>query len=314
MTSQTKTMIRPFIHRPLPLPRGVQRCGCVAFMLTALLLSGSAAAAPLDDAQAAFRLGDWQAVVDLLANVESPGAQEGLLLCSARVQLEEYREALAACESARAAGASGPQMDLSEAAARAQLDQPERSLELLETAVAGGLPPRLFQRPAFDPIRDLPKFAELEQRSRQRANPCLEQPESRQFDFWIGTWDVHAAGRIAGRNVISVRHQGCLIFEDYTAGAFTGQSFNYWDPATSKWRQTWIDNGGNVTHYEGSPQDGSMVFEGINQGRNGGATKLRMTFTPNDDGSVRQHIEQWNDDASTWTTSFDGLYVPVKEP
>lgn len=284
--------------------------------LVAALASTPGFATPLDDAQAAFRQGDWQKVVELLAPLDTPGAQEGLLLCSARVQLRSYGEALSACERAREAGATGVQMDLSEAAARAQLDQPQRALELLEAAVEGGLPPSLFQRPAFDPIRDRPKFAELEQRSIQRANPCLEQPEARQFDFWIGTWDVHAAGRIAGRNVISKRHQGCLLFEDYTTGnrGFTGQSFNYWDPASSKWRQTWIDNSGNVTHYEGSLVDGSMVFEGINQGRTGGPTKMRMTFTPNDDGSVRQFIEQWSDEASEWTTSFDGMYVPVDGP
>lgn len=309
--SSSRTLV-PRIASRTPFPPASRLL--LSTLLFTFLASSPTVATPLDDAQSAFRQGDWQAVVDLLSGVEKPGAQEGLLLCSARVQLGAYREALTACEGARAAGATGVQIDLSEAAARAQLDQPKRSLKLLEAAVDGGLPPGLFQRPAFDPIRDLPEFAALEQRSIQRANPCLSQPESRQFDFWIGTWDVHAAGRIAGRNVISNRHQGCLIFEDYTAGAFTGQSFNYWDPATSKWRQTWLDNSGNVTHYEGSLQDGSMVFLGVNQGRNGGPNRMRMTFTPNDDGSVRQHIEQWSDEASEWTTSFDGMYVPVDGP
>lgn len=307
---------RPPAHeRAFHVPRRLPKLLAGA-LLAVTLIADVVGATPLDDAQAAFRQGDWKTVVELLSNVDSPGPQESLLLCSAQVQLQAFRDALSACEGARSAGASGVQMDLSEAAARAQLNQPKRSLELLEAAVEGGLPPRLFQRPVFDPIRDRPRFAELQQRSVDRANPCLNQPEARQFDFWIGTWDVHAAGGIAGRNVISSRHQGCLLFEDYTTGnrGYTGQSFNYWDPATSKWRQTWIDNGGNVTHYEGGIVDGSMVFEGINQGRNGGPTKLRMTFTPNDDGSVRQHIEQWSDEASEWTTNFDGMYVPVEEP
>ena len=36
---------------------------------------------------------------------------------------------------------------------------------------------------------------------------------------------------------------------------------------------------------------------------------FRGTWTPNPDGSVRQHFEISADDGATWTTWFDGKYV-----
>ncbi len=37
-----------------------------------------------------------------------------------------------------------------------------------------------------------------------------------------------------------------------------------------------------------------------------------ITWTPNADGSVRQHWET-SEDGKTWKTAFDGLYTPRKE-
>jgi hypothetical protein len=36
----------------------------------------------------------------------------------------------------------------------------------------------------------------------------------------------------------------------------------------------------------------------------------RITWTPNPDGTVRQHWEQSTDAGATWATIFDGLYAP----
>ena len=37
---------------------------------------------------------------------------------------------------------------------------------------------------------------------------------------------------------------------------------------------------------------------------------FRGTWTPLEDGVVRQHFEQSGDDGATWTTWFDGYYHP----
>ena len=38
---------------------------------------------------------------------------------------------------------------------------------------------------------------------------------------------------------------------------------------------------------------------------------FRMTFTPRDDGSVRQFLEESTDGGKTWSVWFDGRYLPA---
>jgi len=46
--------------------------------------------------------------------------------------------------------------------------------------------------------------------------PC-RTPEYRQFDFWIGDWEVQdPAGQIVGHNLVALEQSGCLIVEHWT--------------------------------------------------------------------------------------------------
>src|SRR5262245_53312618 len=74
---------------------------------------------------------------------------------------------------------------------------------------------------------------------------ACSRPEYRQFDFWIGDWDVYdPKGALAGRNVVTREFGGCVLQEHWTAAgpmAQTGSSFNTWSPARQQWHQTWVD-------------------------------------------------------------------------
>ena len=48
------------------------------------------------------------------------------------------------------------------------------------------------------------------------------------------------------------------------------------------------------------------------QGKKDAKQVNEITWTPNADGSVRQHWRISADGGKTWTTSFDGKYVRVK--
>lgn len=136
------------------------------------------------------------------------------------------------------------------------------------------------------------------------------QPEARQFDFWVGEWTVTSNGKPAGDNRISNLHGGCTLFEEYTAarGGYEGKSFNYYEPTDGKWHQVWVDNGGLRLHLAGGLTDGSMILSGSRKA--GEQTVVdRITWTPNDDGTVRQLWESSTDDGGTWTVAFDGLYT-----
>ena len=79
------------------------------------------------------------------------------------------------------------------------------------------------------------------------AKPCGAKPEYRQFDFWIGEWDVQAGGKQAGTNSVQLILGECVIFENWTgAGGTAGKSFNIYNAAKGKWQQTWVDSSGSV--------------------------------------------------------------------
>lgn len=138
-------------------------------------------------------------------------------------------------------------------------------------------------------------------------------PEHRQFDFWAGEWEVTQNGQPAGHNRIEVIQGGCVLQENWTSATagFTGTSFNTWSPQRGQWHQTWVDTSGTLLLLDGGLVDGSMVLSGERPGADGATVSDRITWTPNEDGSVRQHWET-SRNGQDWATVFDGLYVRTK--
>ena len=145
--------------------------------------------------------------------------------------------------------------------------------------------------------------------------PVCETMESfNDFDFWLGEWNVYSndeARKFQGTNVITKHHQNCLIMENWTnAGGGTGRSMNYYDAVEDQWRQLWVSDGYSIDYTGGLDESGSMVLNGkINNYKTGKSQAFRGTWTPNEDGSVRQFFEQQDVDSSAWKPWFDGLYI-----
>ncbi|MEP3451809.1 MAG: hypothetical protein ABJN60_11120 [Parasphingorhabdus sp.] len=144
--------------------------------------------------------------------------------------------------------------------------------------------------------------------------PACATTDHRAFDFWLGTWDVTAKGQTASTavNKITVQHRGCVIREDYaTKGGYSGMSMSFYDAAQKKWHQTWMGMDGGALFIEGGLNDaGAMVLSNKNTPYYVEGTPInRVTWTPNDDGSVRQHWQASQDGGKTWSDVFDGLYV-----
>lgn len=140
-----------------------------------------------------------------------------------------------------------------------------------------------------------------------------DAPEQRQFDFWIGHWDVFGAdGKAAGENLIEPIAGGCALLESWRgAGGFSGKSLNSWDRHARRWRQHWVDSGGGLLRLEGALEGHRMVLAGQGPHPRQPDTTVhdRITWTPSDDGSVRQHWERSEDGGRSWKTVFDGRYV-----
>lgn len=146
----------------------------------------------------------------------------------------------------------------------------------------------------------------------QQQKPCAE-PVFDDFDFWVGEWDVTGAdGKLAGTNSITKEEYGCLLVERWkSAGGINGQSYNFVDLATGKWRQVWVSAGATIDYSGGLDSKGRMILEGV-IGYPPGATpqsaKFRGSWTPNADGTVTQHFQQYDPSKEEWTDWFVGTY------
>ncbi len=139
--------------------------------------------------------------------------------------------------------------------------------------------------------------------------PCASE-HARDFDFWVGAWEVTANEKVAGHNTITKILDGCVLLEEYSAanGTYTGKSFNYYDDADGKWHQMWVDTVGLRLHLSGGLADGRMVMSG--ERKQGDDTIVdRITWHNNDDGTVRQVWDVSKDGGATWKPVFDGLYT-----
>jgi hypothetical protein len=143
--------------------------------------------------------------------------------------------------------------------------------------------------------------------------PACAGPEHRQFDFWVGSWDVYPTGKtkLVAHSLIEKLYAGCTIRENWMPLSNSGGgSLNMYDPADRKWHQVWQDSQNGRVEFDGGLVDGKMVLVGEWKGANGPGKDAitRMTYSKGPDGSVRQFGEESTDGGKTWAPSFDFTY------
>ncbi|HJQ22618.1 MAG TPA: tetratricopeptide repeat protein [Blastocatellia bacterium] len=200
------------------------------------------------------------------------------------------------------------------ACAYARLGDKDRAFEWLTKSLNAGFPnpARIHSDTDLAGLRDEARFKEVAALADRLARPCEALPEYKQFDFWVGSWNVEdTQGHAVGTNVISRLEQGCVLMENWTGlQGGTGKSLNFYDAASHRWRQTWVSSTGNVNEYQGELKDGAMRFEGKLSGRGGsGTTLLRLTFFNLGPDRVRQFSEASADGGKTWSVNYDFIYV-----
>jgi hypothetical protein len=142
----------------------------------------------------------------------------------------------------------------------------------------------------------------------------------RQFDFWIGSWDMVPNGAVLkpdqrpSSNVITLVHDGCVLVENWSAATGgTGMSVNIYDRSRGQWHQTWVDSGGGVHEYWGGLEGDRMVFFGTMPVPSTPQLlmRVRLTFFRQGPDTVRQLSERLNADG-TWSTNYDLIYTRRK--
>lgn len=174
----------------------------------------------------------------------------------------------------------------------------------------------------FDNIRKDKRFEEAIVTVTKNAFPCLNLAQAREFDFWVGEWDVYPNGApvIVGHSKVEIASGGCMILENWTAkGAVpnVGKSINYVNTSTGKWEQHWVGSGGlNLNNPQlfvnGEYKDGAMRFESTSTTSQNQKQIGRFIFYNMGPDQVRQFYEVSTDQGKTWTTSYDFIYKRKK--
>jgi hypothetical protein len=147
------------------------------------------------------------------------------------------------------------------------------------------------------------------------ASFACTTPEHRQFDFWIGHWDVYAKadpGKLVAHSLIESRYSGCAIRENWMplTPNSDGGSISTYVPAKKKWRQFWADSSNAAVDFWGGWDGKAMILTGLWPQPGKPTQMTRMTYTKLADGSVEQAGESSDDNGKSWQPSFDFIYRP----
>jgi hypothetical protein len=197
-----------------------------------------------------------------------------------------------------------------------QLKRKEDALAALNRAVDAGFIQTnvILQDPDLASLRDDPAFKKTIARAEAIAHPCAHQPEYRQFDFWIGEWDVVTTQgqNPAGTSSIQLILDQCVILENWTGGG-TGKSFNRYDTRLKKWIQDWVDSQSNSVHFEGSvDKDGIMHYYADDLDSQNKSIKRYLQLLSIDADHVRQFSQASSDGGKTWNPQYDFTYIRKK--
>ncbi len=205
------------------------------------------------------------------------------------------------------------------ACAYSSLGQKDKALEILSEAIKQGFgqPERMNDEPALQPLKSDPRFAELLTKAKHNQKPCVYNAENRQFDFWVGEWDVvdASSGATAGSSRIDKELGDCVIWENWTSAnsSYSGKSYNIYNPDLKRWQQFWVDNVGGTISFYGGLKDGVMDFYTDNVAQPDG-TKLKrhLQFFNLAPDKVRQFSQGSTDGGKTWKVEYDFTYTRRK--
>ena len=276
-------------------------------------------AAPERDAAQAYQKENWPVAVQLyrqLAEAQPDKALWWFRLGSSLRHTGQYSQALDAFGHAQMADFGSPQLLRANiAAAQVLAGQADAGLATLEELAAKGFPGyKLVEGDeGFAAVRDYPRYRAALEKMKDSAEPCRNpsrHPEYRQFDFWVGDWDVYGvSGALSGHNRVDLILGNCVIAENWTSSfGGEGKSFSKYNPNLKRWEQYWVDETGDTTFFYGQREGENLVFHSSTPVQSG-PTERRLTFTPVSPDRVRQFSQMSSDGGKTWQTEYDLMYV-----
>jgi tetratricopeptide (TPR) repeat protein len=286
-----------------------------------LLLAQAQANDAVAAADAAYTAHNWTAAENLYSSLakENPdNAWYWYRLGVAHRGAGHFQPALESLAKARTLGkAKGLPVYLADyevGTTYAAMGDSGRAIKALKDAADGGLIQvgRLQNDPEWNALRTDPRFIALANQVKHNAAPC-EDAEFRQFDFWIGDWDVTSTGDgiSRGSSHISSEMGGCVIWENWTSegNGYFGKSYNTYNLNLHRWEQYWVDNSAGTIFFYGNLKDGVMDYwtDDVPQA-NGQKLRRHLQFFNLGPGKVRQFSQGSKDGGKTWQVEYDLTY------
>ena len=299
------------------MPRGV-RWPVFAIVLACGVARG-ATWSDIERALAEHRLDDAIAALEQRLEANPRDAMAELRLGTALTETRRFDAAKEHFDKAEKVGVAPGALAYRRAGLLAQRGETDAAFTQLDLAVEHGLAPATqpATEPLLQPLRGDARFAAFVERFERAIAPCRHDAHYREFDFWVGTWDVRPSGAApdspASENVITLEYDGCVVQEHWrSAAGGAGSSFNIYDASRKAWFQTWVDSSGGLHEYRGNPDaTGNMLMTGEVPGGEGQPARVptRLGFFRLAPDRVRQLSESSVDGGATWTTNYDLIYT-----
>ena len=201
----------------------------------------------------------------------------------------------------------------------AQQGDQEKAFEHLQKALdAGYNKPEQFDSDAhLVGLRGDPRFAKMRAQAEHNLRPCASTPQNRQFDFWLGEWNVETThgGVPAGQSKIELILGDCVVQENWQSDGnpYSGKSYNMYNAALKRWEQYWVDNSAGNIFFYGGLKDGVMDYwtDEVPQPA-GPPLRRHLQFFKLSSDKVRQFSQGSTDGGKTWTPEYDFTYIRKK--
>jgi hypothetical protein len=145
---------------------------------------------------------------------------------------------------------------------------------------------------------------------------CAADSESRQLDYWLGSWTMTNPGNTSANSTsnVSLSLDKCLFVERWDSGQghITETMFAY-SPDDKTWYGMFADNEGRAHIFlHGTVALGTAEFHGTSRGPNGEEilNRLRIVRTP--PNKIEESWEKSTDHSASWTTVYRAEYSRAK--
>jgi hypothetical protein len=136
-----------------------------------------------------------------------------------------------------------------------------------------------------------------------------EPHPKRQFDFWLGEWDLAWGDGDSGTNSVYLDFGGAVVVENFDgrpSTEFQGMSLSVYDEQAREWRQTWVDSEAAFLTFAGEFVDGEMDLR-----REAPDGLYRMVWFDIERDSFAWRYERSTDGGESWESLWEIGYSRV---